>query len=192
MSVASTKMTVLVNTCEDTMVNFCAVPSCSNYSDKENYLSYYCLLLKNKAILKQWIHIIGRVNLPLKNHTQECSEHFVNVRGRMLRPDEVPSVNFPCFLRRFAQDHHEDPSLGTSYLKKQKWSCSATHANVNTVLSGADIELLVDQLRGSKESVKNLEEQCADLKQKQHFHFKIFPIMIIPWSFTQGLEHFQQ
>ena len=45
-------------------------------------------------------------------------------------------------------------------------------ASVNTELSGADIELLEDQLRGSKESAKNLEEQCADLKEKQNFRLK--------------------
>ena len=27
-------------------------------------------------------------------------------------------------------------------------------------------------MRGSKESAKNLEEQCADLKEKQHFSLK--------------------
>ena len=59
------KITVVVNTCEGTMVNFCAVPGCSNHSDKENHLGYYHLPLKNKAVLKQSIHNIGRVNLPL-------------------------------------------------------------------------------------------------------------------------------
>ena len=77
------------------MVNFCAVPGCSNRSDRENHLCYYRLPLKNKAVLKQWIHNIGRANLPLKNHRRVCSEHFVNARGRTLRPDELPTVKLP-------------------------------------------------------------------------------------------------
>ena len=63
------KLIVLVNTCEGTIINFCAVPGCSNCSDRKNHLSYYRLPLKNKSVLKQWIYNIGRANLLLKNHT---------------------------------------------------------------------------------------------------------------------------
>ena len=43
------------------MVRFYAVLGCSNRSDQGNQLSYYRLLLKNKAVLKQWIHNIRRI-----------------------------------------------------------------------------------------------------------------------------------
>ena len=74
------------------MVHFCAVPGCSNRSDRETHLSYHRLTLplKNK-VLKEWIHKI-RTNLP---STRVCSEHFVRSTGRMLRVDEVPSEKLP-------------------------------------------------------------------------------------------------
>ena len=42
------------------MVNFCCVPCCSNNSIRDSNLSYFRLPLRNKALLKQWIHSIGR------------------------------------------------------------------------------------------------------------------------------------
>ena len=77
------------------MVNFCAVSCCSNHSDQENQLNYYQLLLKNKAVLKQWIHNIGRANLSLKDHILVCSKHFANARGQKLCPDEVSTLKLP-------------------------------------------------------------------------------------------------
>ena len=74
------------------MVNFCAVPNFSSHSDCKNQLSYYRLLLKNIAVLKPWIHNIGRANLPLKDHTRVCSKHFANAWGRRLHSDEVPTL----------------------------------------------------------------------------------------------------
>ena len=85
------------------MVHFCAVPGCSNRSDRETHLTFHRLPLKRKELLKEWIHKIGRKNLPLNPSTRVCSEHFVNSRGRMLRSDEVPSVNLPILPTRVSQ-----------------------------------------------------------------------------------------
>ena len=74
------------------MVCFCCVPGCSNRSDKESYLSYFGLPLKDKKLLKQWVHVIRRKNLLLNSNTKICSEHFVNAHGRQLYPSEVPSL----------------------------------------------------------------------------------------------------
>ena len=41
-------------------------------------------------------------------------------------------------------------------------------ASVNAELTGADLELLENQLREPEEKLQELEE-CADLKGKQHF-----------------------
>ena len=77
------------------MVHFCSVPGCSNHSDRETSRSYFRLPLKRKKLLKIWIHKIGRKNLPINYSTRVCSDHFVNAAGRLLRPDEYPSVNLP-------------------------------------------------------------------------------------------------
>ena len=77
------------------MVSFCCVPSCSNNSTRNSKLSFFSLPLKRKVVLKQWIHRVGRKNLPINKHTRICSEHFVQARGRLLRPDQVPSLHLP-------------------------------------------------------------------------------------------------
>ena len=74
------------------MVRFCCVPGCSNRSDKESHLLYFGLPLKDKKLLKQWVHVIRRKNLLLNSNTKICSEHFVNARSRQLYPSEVPSL----------------------------------------------------------------------------------------------------
>ena len=77
------------------MVHVCCMPRCSSRSNREVNLSYYRLPLMNKKLLKQWIHKIGRTNLPLNRSTRVCSRHFVNAKGRKLRKDEVPSEKLP-------------------------------------------------------------------------------------------------
>ena len=74
------------------MVNFCAVPSCSNRSDRDTTVSYHRLPVNKPLLLKQWIHKIGRQNLPILDSTRVCSEHS---KGRKLRPDEFPTLNLP-------------------------------------------------------------------------------------------------
>jgi len=51
--------------------------------------------MKNKALLKVWIHKIGRKNLLLNSNTRVCSDLFVSAAGRRLRPDEYPQRNLP-------------------------------------------------------------------------------------------------
>ena len=77
------------------MVHCCSVPSCTNRSDRESHLSYLSLPLTRKPVLKQWIHRIGRKDLPIIPNTRVCSNHFVNATGRRLRPDEVPTLYMP-------------------------------------------------------------------------------------------------
>ena len=77
------------------MVHFCCVPGCSNRSNRDTAISYFGLPLKNKSLLRVWIHEIGRENLPLNNNTRICSSHFVSAAKRKLRPDEYPTMNLP-------------------------------------------------------------------------------------------------
>ena len=68
---------------------------CSNRSDSETIRSYFHLPLKRKEVLKIWVHTIGRKSVPINGSTRVCSDHFVNVTGRLLRPDQYPMVNLP-------------------------------------------------------------------------------------------------
>ena len=78
------------------MAHVCCVPGCSSRSNHEVNLSHYrSLPLLNKKLLKQWIHKIYCSNLPLNRSTRVCSHHFINVKGRKLRKDKVPSEKLP-------------------------------------------------------------------------------------------------
>ena len=77
------------------MVHCCCVPECSNRSNRESHLSFFSLPLKNRKLLRRWVHLIGRKQLPLNRHTRVCSKHFVGAEGRRLYPDEVPSLFLP-------------------------------------------------------------------------------------------------
>ena len=82
------------------MVNTCAVPGCSSRSDRETHLSFHALPLSNKALLKRWVHQIGRTKLPINSSTRVCSRHFKNSHGRKLRCDECPTENLPQLATR--------------------------------------------------------------------------------------------
>ena len=77
------------------MVKFCAAPGCSNRSDRDTNVSYHHLPINELLLLKQWTHKIGRVNLSICDSTRVCIEHFVNSKGRKLRPDEYPTLKLP-------------------------------------------------------------------------------------------------
>ena len=81
-----------------TMVHVCVVPGRSNRSDRETHLSYHCLPLKNRRLLKIWEHKIGRKNLPKTVHSRVCNEHFINSKGRILIRGEVPTLNLPKLI----------------------------------------------------------------------------------------------
>ena len=91
------------------MVHFCAVPGCSNRYGRNTSVSFYALPLKNKILLKIWIHKIGRKDLPINASTRICSDHFVNAAGRRLRPDEYPSVNLPVLSTTVCQPKPRKP-----------------------------------------------------------------------------------
>ena len=82
------------------MVNTCVVPGCSSRSDRDKHLSFHGLPLSNKPLLKQWIHVIGRKNLPINPNSRVCSRHFKKSHGRKIRSDEVPSENLPSLPTR--------------------------------------------------------------------------------------------
>ena len=91
------------------MVHFCSVPGCSNRSDRETTRSYFRLPLKRRKLLKIWVHKIRRKNLPINCSTRICSDHFVSAAGRLLRPDEYPSVNLPVLSTTTSQAKARKP-----------------------------------------------------------------------------------
>ncbi len=99
-------------------VNVCCVPFCSSRSNRERSLSYYGLPLKNKSLLKQWIHVIGRANLPVNTSTRICSRHFVNAEGRRLYAGEVPSKHLPSRPTQSSASKKRKPPRERSVVEK--------------------------------------------------------------------------
>ena len=56
--------------------HFCCVPSCSSNSVRDSHFSFFRLPLSKKSLLKQWVHAIGRKNLPVNTNTRVCSKHL--------------------------------------------------------------------------------------------------------------------
>ena len=176
------------------MVHFCTVPGCSNRSDRETHLSYHRLPLKRKNILKEWIHKVGRVNLPLNESTRVCSEHFVKSTGRMLQPNEVPSQKLPVLRTRVSSQlprRHIVRYELTERRKSQQVQVLYRDAGVNTDLTGADLELLEAELLGLKEKVQQLEQECAESKEKQYFRLKNIGDVSTRVRFTPFLQQDQ-
>ena len=85
---------------QSTMVNTCVVPGCGSRSDRDHQLSFHRLPPKNKTLLRQWLHHIGRKNVPLNNNSRICSRHFKNSHKRKLHSDEYPTENLPKLATR--------------------------------------------------------------------------------------------
>ena len=119
--------------------------------------------------------MIGRENLPINDSTRVCSRHFINSKGRKLRPSEIPSVNLPslaiCVVvssprrpligydKEFSNDtqaqecHNVDPQ---SYNKTSEIA-------VNTDLTMTDIDELETQLKNAKEDLQKSELQLESI-----------------------------
>ena len=46
-----------------TMMNISVVPGCRSRSDRDHHLSFHLLPLKNKTLLKKWLHQIEQKNV---------------------------------------------------------------------------------------------------------------------------------
>lgn len=152
------------------MVHFCCVPGCANRSNRETGLSYFKLPLKRKSILKQWIHVIGRKNLPINNSTRVCSVHFINASARKLRPDEVPSEKLP--LRSITvKTTSRKPPKHRPYVEKSPTNIvmelSPLDRCKDTQTEGPSMEELERLLSEEKQKNAKLTEELNSAEDKQ-------------------------
>ena len=165
------------------MVNFCAVPGCHNRSNRDVEVSYHCLPVNQPALLKLWKHKIGRQNLPILNSTRVCSEHFVNSKGRKLRPDEVPSLKLPLLPTQVTKPpprrplvRHELPERRGEKRKRSEDKDSREvqycDATTNTEIIGIEIDEMQSDLDKAVKEIEQYKLECSDLKEKQHLRLK--------------------
>ena len=154
------------------MVHFCVVPGCSNKSDQDTHLSFHRLLLKNKSLLKIWIHKIGRKNLPLNDNSRVCSEHFRGGR-RLLVNDEYPTLKLPKLSTQVVLPSKRSPrtrrrngeTISTQvqcadHISEQVESMLCDNA-VCTELAGKEIESLLAQVKELAKTVVDLKKQLS-------------------------------
>ena len=156
------------------MVNFCAVPGCSNRSDRDTNVSYHHLPINKPALLKQWIHKIGRAIL---DSIRVCSEHFINSKGRKLRPDEYLTLKLPLLATQVSVPPPRR-ELVCHDLPVKKRKCDSEvetssdilycDAQTNTELTWLEIEDMEEELHATKKEIEEYKAECSILKQKRH------------------------
>ena len=124
--------------------------------------------------LKQWVHRIGRKNLPINSYTRVCSSHFVQAAGRRLRPDEVPSLNLPV-LTSVARSTPRRPkerafqSMSPRVDSEAEDSCTSTRdaftqvENISTNATEGELALRGESTELLKAKVIVLEKQVFRL-----------------------------
>lgn len=152
------------------------VPGCNNSTISRPDLSFHRLPLKRKAVLRVWIHKIGRKNLPLNNNSRVCSEHFVNSTNRRLRKDEYPTLRLPELptqvtmprerrvLKRCigkAIESSEDSEVDSDVQTDNEVS---TDQATNTELTCEDLDILLKESESLKKEVATLQQQLRSAR----------------------------
>ena len=126
--------------------------------------------MNNKSVLKQWIHLIGRKNLPINPNTCICSEHFERASNRLLRPDVVPSLRLPFTAantdkrrkppkdRPFIDAVPSGPSLDSSDLDPRV--CDAA------IQAGERIAQIEDALTQARKIITDPEKRLKEQDEK--------------------------
>ena len=147
-------------------MNFCVVPGCSSRSNRERHLSFHSLPLSNKRMLKQWIRVIGRKNLPLNSSSRVCSRHFKNSEGRKLRSDEFPTENMPQIAIRVPSRAPRRPPLSRH---------ASSLTNDDTVLEeprtkevGVNTDSYNNEVSKLRAREAELEEELVNLRKAKH------------------------
>ena len=150
------------------MVHFCAVPGCSNNSNKKPELLFHRLPLKDKKLIKIWIHKIGRKNLPLNGNTRICSEHFVASANRHLRPGKFPSINLPVLSTTVSKPSRRRPPLprGAAERELHGDGSGEEESGLEPVSDQACCtDLTANQIEAMEEEISKLKQEISDLKQ---------------------------
>ena len=143
------------------MVHVCVVPGRSNRSNRETDLSYHCLPLKNKTLLKVWIHKIGRKNLPL-NEFRVYSSHFIN-SSKSLRPDEYPTVNLPSITTPVRK--RKEPAQRSTLICVDVGGTERQEVTDSTGPSTGTVDSAV-QTENIYTSIDELQQENIELKKK--------------------------
>ena len=157
------------------MVHVCCVPSCSSRSDRERNLSFFSLPLKNKKLLRQWIHVIGRSNLPVNGGTRICSRHFVKAEGRKLHASEVPSKQLPLLPTKVTPSRNRKPPRERQLPVEQQADDQPLSDAVLCCDAAVNTNWNVDEVKEQAQRIDLLEAEVKQIKtnlEQQKFRLK--------------------
>ena len=153
---------------------FCCVPGCSKRSERDKDVSFHRLPLRNKKLLKVWVHKIGRKNLSVNTSTRVCSRHFIGSKGRKLRPDEYPTLNLPILSTQATQPQKRkspkkrvvcltnDAQNDVSPESSDSLDYNEKYAEGNNSVDMKDVSTLTDVVG---EEIEALVEECEILRR---------------------------
>ena len=158
--------------------------------EKQTCLSYYHLPLKNKKLLKVWVHKIRRKNLLLNTNSRVCSIHFENAGGRCLRLDEYPTAHLPLVSQTEGQkrksptkraqfmqvDHSEDchDSSGSDDEPKTKEvEVQTIESSINLLLLQNQIAELKSKLDASQFRLSNIANNSQKVQSVLYWFFQL-------------------
>ena len=149
------------------MVHFCAVPGCSNDSIKKPGLSFHRLPLKNKRLLKVWVHKIGRKNLPVNNNTRVCSEHFIDSANRRLRLDEYPSIKLPVLSTSITNPRKRKSPVKRGEVEESVVDVPSSSDDPDIVPNSSQsccTELSLRDITAMEEQISEMKKEINDLR----------------------------
>ena len=107
-----------------------------------------------------------------------CSQHFVNSKGHMLRPDEVPTLNLPTpatqvvvlslrrpLVRHPVQGRTIETHIVTEPAESPVPTCK--DVGVNTDLTMVMLDSMEEELKKVKRKLIQVEKDCDELEEKQ-------------------------
>ena len=123
------------------------MPGCGSRSNRYHYP------LKNKTLLKKWLHQIGRKNVPLNNNSRVCSKHFKQSHKRLLRCDEYPTENLPQLATRISTPTPRRPLIRRELFTKERTKDDGVESDENKTKDvgiNTDLQVLekIEQLEG--------------------------------------------
>ena len=107
-----------------------------------------------------WIQKIGRLNLPINANTRICSDHFVSVAKRKLRPDEYPTLSSLVRNHTTTTKLRRPPTVRT--IPESLSEDSDEEASV--FVEGTTKSVAIQACNGSLEVIENLKGTVTQLK----------------------------
>ena len=103
-------------------------------------------------LLKTWVYVIRRTNLPVNHHPRICSKYFVNAEGRRLYQDEIQPLSLARpFIsssnKRRKPARYRSESLGDEPVTVVVTTVRSIAPRVNSIATGSSPRLANRYLR---------------------------------------------